>query len=175
MDKSEQHSGMSQKRIRSTLYMEDKLKWVNHELTVECDPDGYLYADGRYRTKILPGDLPEWYVYGYLHKRHGYISAKDVKYLIYKPNYSFDNHLHKDDFLYISYDREITWREEDYSRYVLYEGYQNLVYGHLIIEFLDAAEKYSRYDVSEIRQEIERKRTWYKERNGAKGEAAHEL
>lgn len=32
------------------------------------------------------------------------MSAKDVKYLLYKPNYHFDNHLYKYDTLFISYE-----------------------------------------------------------------------
>ena len=44
--------------------------------------EGYLLSSGKYRqykTKILPSDLPEWYVYGYFYKRHGYMSAKGIK------------------------------------------------------------------------------------------------
>ena len=83
---------MSQKRIRSTLYMESKIKWIKHELSMEHDPDGFLFASGKYRTKILPQDLPEWLIRGYLYKRFGYISANGVKHLLYVPNYTFDNH-----------------------------------------------------------------------------------
>jgi len=60
---------MSQKRIRSTLYMESKIKWIKHELRVEHDPDGFLFAGGKYRTKIQPEDFPEWFIRGYLYKR----------------------------------------------------------------------------------------------------------
>ena len=53
-----------QSRFRSSLYMESKIKWVKRDLVVERDPCGYLYANGRYRTQILPEELPDWYVYG---------------------------------------------------------------------------------------------------------------
>ena len=65
---------MGKGRIRSNLYMESKIVFVKHELTVKSDPNGYLYACGRYPTKILPEDLPEWFVYGYMYKRHGQIT-----------------------------------------------------------------------------------------------------
>ena len=106
---------MSKGRIRSNLYMESKIVFVNRELTVKSDPNGYLYACGRYPTKILPEDLPEWFVYGYMYKRHGYISAKGVKHLCYTPNYFVDNHLHKYDTLYISYDKEIEPYETEHG------------------------------------------------------------
>ena len=81
------------KKINSNLYMESKICWK--EFAVEYDPQGYLFSGGRYRTKILPEDLPKWFVYGYIYKRHGFISAKGVRYLLYAPNYTFNNHLHK--------------------------------------------------------------------------------
>ena len=42
------------------------------------------------------GDLPEWYVYGYFYKRHGYMSAKGIKYLAYRPQKHW-NHMFKDE------------------------------------------------------------------------------
>jgi len=145
--------------------MESRIKWKRHEgfFTIK-DPQGYLFSGGRYPTKILPQDLPEWFIYGYLYKRHGYISAKGVKHLVYRPNYAFDNHLHKDDFLYISYDTEIVPYKTELNS-TGYKGYKHLVYGYMICEFVDAAEKFSDYDVQEIRREIEKKRAWYEERN----------
>ena len=65
------------KRIVSTLYMESRI--LHNPLREEKDPDGHLFADGRYRTKIFASDLPEYFVYGYLYKRHGFISAASVK------------------------------------------------------------------------------------------------
>jgi len=64
------------KNINAALYMESKIVWKRGENIVATDPDGYLYAEGKRRTKILPEDLPEWFVYGYMYKRHGYVSAK---------------------------------------------------------------------------------------------------
>lgn len=149
---------MSKKRIRSTLYMESKTKWIKQELYTERDPDGFLFADGTYRTKILPKDLPEWFIYGYLYKRHGYISAKDVKHLLYAPNYAFDNHLHKDDLLFISYDLEIE-PTQNRDSFPWYKGYSHIISGSLIVEFTQAAQKFSDYNAGKIQNEIARKRT----------------
>ena len=52
------------KRIVSTLYMESRI--LHNPLREEKDPDGHLFADGRYRTKIFASDLPEYFVYGYI-------------------------------------------------------------------------------------------------------------
>lgn len=121
-------------------------------------PGGYLLAFGRYRTKILPEDLPEWYVGGYLYKRQGYISAKGVKHLFYKPDYHF-NYFLKYDSLFISYNKEIvpTQNKEGFS---WYDGYDYCLSGPLIIQFLSAVKIYSGLDVSKIEEEIEEKRKW---------------
>ncbi|MDL2288228.1 hypothetical protein LJC32_02485 [Oscillospiraceae bacterium OttesenSCG-928-F05] len=155
---------MNKKRIRSTLYLERKIKWIKNGLTVVQDPGGFLFADGKYPTKILPEDLPEWFVYGYLYKQHGYISAKGIKHLLYVPNYAFANHLHKDDMLFVSYDAEVEPLESE-NGFHWYQGYSHVISGLLILEFITAAQKYSGYDVNDIQKEITRKRAWYYEQN----------
>ena len=124
------------------------------------NPDGYLYAYGHYNTKIFPSELPLWYVRGYMYKTQGYMSAKGVKHLYYKPNYAFDNHLYKYDTLFISYDKPIT-PTVSANGYNWFEGYKHVLDGITIVDFVDAAEKYSDYDVTEIRKEMERKKDWY--------------
>ena len=161
---------MNKKNINATLYMESRISWKKHENVVDTDPDGYLFADGKYRTKILPADLPEWFVYGYLYKRHGYISAKGVKHLLYVPNYTFDNHLHKYDTLYISYNEKIEPYESDHG-HVFYKGYDDAIGGNLIIDFVRAAKKHSDYDINEIWNEILRKQDWYYEKHPEEREA----
>lgn len=81
--------------------------------------------------------------------------------MLYVPNYVFDNHLHKDDFLLISYSDEIV-PDKNSSWYV---GYDHVISGSMIEEFITASEKYSQYDVNDIRNELARKRQWYYERN----------
>lgn len=153
------------KRIVSTLYMESRI--LHNPLREEKDPDGYLFADGRYRTKIFASDLPEFFVYGYLYKRHGFISAAGVKHLLYVPNYIF-NHRHKYDSLYISYDEPIRPVAGDHG-VTLYDGCKHAVGGPLILDFVNAAAKYSGYDVADILKEIQRKSDWYDEKYGKNG------
>ena len=153
------------KRIASTLYLESRI--LHNPLRAEKDPDEYLFAEGRYKTKIFASDLPEHFVYGYLYKRHGFISAAGVKHLLYVPNYVF-NHLYKDDALYISYDEPIRSTAGNHGL-TLYDGSKHSVSGHLIVDFVDAAEKYSGYDVSDIRRELQRKREWYEKKYGKDG------
>ena len=149
---------------RAKLYMLDKIKLVKREFVLEKLPHGYLFADGRFPTKILPEDLPEWYIFGYMYKRHGYLSAKGVKQLLYKPNYWVDNHCHKYDTLYISYDKPIEPYETEHGS-TWYKGYNYAIGGNLIYDFVKAAGKYSSYDVAAMLLEIEKKRAWFYENN----------
>lgn len=158
----ERNRKTSRMRIASTLYMESRI--LHNPLRAETDPDGHLFSDGRYKTKIYASDLPEHYVYGYLYKRHGFICAAGVKHMLYVPNYLF-NHRHKDDTLYISYDEPIRLDTGDHGL-KLYDGCKHAISGSLIIDFVDAAEKYSGYDVSGIRSEIKCKSDWYDEKYG---------
>lgn len=162
MQDLERNRRSRKKRIASTLYMESRI--LHGPLRAEADPDGHLFSDGRYKTKIYASDLPEYFVYGYLYKRHGFISAAGVKHMLYVPDYTF-NHRHKYDTLYISYDEPIRLETVDHGL-KLYEGCKHTISGPLIIDFVDAAEKYSDYDVSEIRSELKRKSDWYDEKYG---------
>jgi len=162
---------MSKKQINATLYMESKIVYKRNEGNVVIsNPDGCLFAHGKYSTKILPSDLPEWYIYGYMYKRHGYMSAKGVKHLLYVPNYVFYNHLHKYDTLYISYNAEIEPYETEYGS-IWYKGYDHAIGSSLIAEFVEAAGKYSDYDVTNIQKEIARKREFYYDKNPEEAKA----
>ena len=97
-------------RFASTLYLTMHRNRETREY--EPDADGYLFAKGLYRTKIRPENLPEWYVQGEIYRQTGFISAKGVKYILFKPNY-ITLHLHKDDLLFVSYDSPIEQDAED--------------------------------------------------------------
>jgi len=153
---------MGKPRIRATLYMESKLD--RKTFTAVRDPDGYLFAAGSYPTKILPVDLPEWYVSGYMYKMQGHVSAKGVKHLLYVPNYVFDNHLHKYDALFISYDSPIE-PIEDERGFKFYKGYDHVLGGYSLVDFVEAVGKYSDYDVHDLQAEIARKTAFFYERN----------
>ena len=153
------------KRVpHATFYTDCKVSFKCSRLAVEENPNRYLYSNGKYQTKILRGDLPEWYVYGYMYKRHGHISAKGVQHLLYIPNYTFKNQLHKYDSLYISYSEPIEPCESLFGG-VNYKGYEHCLSGSVLVEFVKAAGKYSDYDVAPILEEIEEKRTFYQENN----------
>lgn len=143
------------KKLKSSLYMETPLG--HRAFKPNPDPNAHLLSNGIHATKIYPSDLPLWFVHGYIYKHFGYISSKNVKYLLYVPDYHF-NHLFKDDTLYISYRDEITKNDA-----TGYSGYDYLVTGSVIVPFIDSVEAYSDYDVSDIRVEIEKKKQWYQE------------
>ena len=78
--------------------------------------DRYLYSFGQYPTKITAEMLPEdylqirsrsiWYMTGYL-RTSGIV---DIKY-----RWSKWNHLFKDDYLYLSYDKPIEPYTDEYG------------------------------------------------------------
>lgn len=85
----------------------DKYQMMFYEI-----PGGYLYAgwkSGR-KTKILPKDLPESYVYLRNYKKHGYINTAGVCDVQYIPC-AFHSHAFKDDFLFISYHKDKKFTE----------------------------------------------------------------
>lgn len=147
------------KSFTANLYTEPRPTWKNRSQEIAHNDDGFLLSKGKYRTKIRPEELPEWYVYGRYYKHWGYLSAKGVTSLYYRPNYVF-NHMFKDDFLYISYDKPIEPVPRHQSIFGC-EGFDEYISGWNIVSFLKAAERHSNYDISEIKAEIEKKRQWF--------------
>lgn len=149
------------KRFNSPLYTEGRFGKRHREILDE--ENQYLYSKGMYPTKIKKEDLPKdyirilsrthWYLWGYL-KTSGIV---DIKYKMCKIN-----HLFKDDYLYISYHEPLR-KEEIIRGYSDYVNDDVCICGSDIISVLLAAEKYSGYDISQIKKEIEEKRIWYKE------------
>ena len=146
------------KRIKANLYTETKIIWNGYEHLAVRNDDGTLFSQGHYKTHILPADLPEWYVYGRYYRNFGYLSAKGVRHLHYHPNF-ITNHFPKDDILFISYSEKIILNED----VLKIAGYDERICGSEIIAFVIAAEKYSEYDVSEIKEAIKNKSQWLKE------------
>ena len=124
-----------------------------------ADDGRTLLSHGRYRTKFTVEDIPEWYCKLRRRGEYEYVRAKGVKHLLYKPNL-FHNHMFKDDFLYISYDRPIRPRENAF-RFTTFYIADNLLWGWNIVSFLKAADKYSDLDITGIKEEIEQKRVWF--------------
>ena len=149
------------KRINSFIYTNGKFGKGWRET---CDTDNeFLYSHGRYPTKITADDLPEdylkinsraiWYMDGYL-KTSGIV---DMKYTWVK-----ENHLFKDDYIYISY-KEPLCAEANRRVYLHYTNYDVCVCGNDIVDIVLAAEKYSGFDTAEVRAEIEKKRVWLRD------------
>ena len=151
------------KKINSKLYTFSRIKYTRGVgLHYEELEDNCLYANLRYPTKITPKDLPEWFVKGRYYKNHGFISAKGVVDLVYKPNL-WINHMFRDDSLYISYNKPIREVErESFGRIVKeYEDYDYVIDGTDAIDFIAAVKKYSDFDTSNIEAAIIEKAAYY--------------
>ena len=151
------------KRLRSKLYTETKFSREHGNWGYVRLPDGRLFSNRVYPSQVTKEDIPEWFMRGRFYKHFGWLSAKGVKYLVYKPNYVF-NHFHKDDDLYISYDKPITSYEDTtifgFKR-TEYEGYDHRIDGGQIITFIRYVQKYSpNVDVTPIIAEIYKKSRW---------------
>ena len=152
---------MKKKRITAPFYTETKLGIRNMRKDTR-QPDGSLYARGRYATKIKSEDLPEHYIEGTIFKVNGYISVLGIKDIVYKPNYHI-NHMHRDDFIYISYDRPIR-SETDARGYVSYHDYDAILWGGMIVEFIRAIRKWNSYDIESIADEVKKKEFFFLEK-----------
>ena len=152
---------MTKKKFGSFLYTKGKFGKGFRE-TLDTDAE-FLYSRGRYPTKIREEDLPEdyvkirsrtiWYMFGFL-KASG---VKDVRYDARKVN-----HLFKDDYLFISYDKPIVevvsqWGTTDF------DDYDVAICGNSIVPIVLAIEEHSDADTTEVRKKIQEKVLWYKE------------
>ena len=155
-------------RFKNTCYMLSILKRIDGRLCYYENDDGTLFS-GHHKTKMLPKDLPDWYLYGRFYKQWGYLSTKGIVDMVYRPN-SHVNHFLKDDFLYISYKDKIepvteADKEADrYLRYEYYKGYDEVICGSEIIDILKGARQYSGYDINPIIDQLKEKMTWLRER-----------
>jgi calcineurin-like phosphoesterase family protein len=148
-------------KLNSNWYTKGKLDRKTRRPTDQ--ENEFLYSRGMYLTKIKEEDLPSdyikfksrsiWYMTGYL-KTSG---VKDLYYTYIK-----ENHLFKDDYLYISYDKKIEEIKDEY-------GYEEIRYfdfficGNDIIDILFAIEKNSNIDTTKVRNKIKEKFEWWKE------------
>lgn len=150
------------KRISSSVYTQGRFGKHLREILDTENP--YLYAHGRYPTKLTPADLPEdyikihsrslWYMCGFLKTSH----IMDMKY-----TWTRNNHLFKDDYIYISYSGDIKKETDDISGRDRYKDYDIRICGNSIIDIVLAAEKFSLFDTANVRSEIEKKRIWLRE------------
>ena len=149
---------MGKKKINSKIYHIEKYAYGRDGyITRITDPNGYLFSNFVYKTKIKPEDLPDWYVFGRYYKRFGFLSAKDVKDVYYKPNL-WINHFLKDDILYVSYNHEKI-EKEDVDNWT-YKTYDYILDGNDILEFLNAMRTYSpNVDINPVIEQLKNKVT----------------
>ena len=126
----------------------------------------FLYSGGVYPTKLTASDLPDdyipihsrviWYMRGFLRTA----GITDMKYTYVK-----ENHLFKDDYIYISYHGKIKKVDETEGifRILDYVDYDVCVCGNDIVDIVLASEKYSGFDTAEVRKGIEEKRVWLRD------------
>ncbi len=149
------------KRVTADFYT--KGKFGKGYRQTECQDNPFLYSLGQYPTKITEEDLPDyyipihcrtiWYMQGFL-KTSG---IADMDYTYFK-----ENHLFKDDYIYISYSEKLKW-EQNSRGFRNCVNYDVCIDGNDIIEIVLAAEKYSGFDTSEVRKKIEEKRIWLRD------------
>lgn len=149
---------MAKKKITAPFYTKRKLglQSLFHDT---CLPNGWLYANGRNKTHIREEDLPDSYMPLMLFKVDGFIRLDGIVDVVYKPNYHI-NHLHKDDFLYISYSTPIK-SEKDANGHTQYYDYDVLLWGGSILHFALAVRKRGTYDMSTIIHAIKEKERYF--------------
>lgn len=149
-------------RINSNWYTKGKFDRKNWRNTLDTENE-FLYSKGRYPTKIKKEDLPKdyteirsrtiWYM-------TGFVKTSGVKDLYY--TYIKENHLFKDDYLYISYDKKIEKVKDQYG-YDEIRNYDFIICGSDNIDVLFAIEENSDIDTTKIRNKIKEKFEWWKE------------
>ena len=149
------------KRITSNFYTHGKFGRRVREIVDTDNP--FLYSCGRYLTKITPDDLPEDYIK--IHSRaiwymSGYLKTSGIVDMYY--TYCKENHLFKDDYIYLSYNKKLHLETTQWG-YVDIVDYDVCICGNDIINIVLAAEKYSGIDTSSVRARIEEKRIWLRD------------
>ena len=123
----------------------------------------YYYAPNRnYATKISEQDLPPCFYKYWDGNAYHYLDAENITDIVYQP--VINNHVLRDDSLYISYDGKIKYDfKEDYNgvskrftRWIKVENEQQYerIWGSDIIDFLMYAKKYSGYNIESIKEQI---------------------
>ena len=120
----------------------------------------YYYGDKNYVTKIKPEDLPESFMSYWNGVALHFLNGAGVVDIVYQP--VINNHVFKDDSLYISYTKKIKYKQkyddidERFSGWleVEDEGEYERIWGRDIVEFLLFAEKYSGFDIEPIKEQM---------------------
>lgn len=129
------------KKIKSNIYHIEKIMFEPKKGHYYYrDPDGYLFSNFTYKTKIKPEDLPDYYVFGRYYKRWGFLCSEGVKSVYYRP-LLWINHFLRDDLLFISYKNEKI-DEADIENFG-YKTFDYFISGNEILDFLKAMTIYS--------------------------------
>ena len=147
-------------RFKKRFYKIERIGRKDDHLCFITNEDGTLFS-GNHKTKIMPEDLPEWYIYGRYYKCFGYMSAKGITYMVYLPS-RFSNHFLKDDCLLVAYGGKIEEKNDGstYSRLDRYTGFDERIWGSEIISILKGVRKYSGYNIDSLTEKIREKATW---------------
>ncbi len=149
---------MGKSRFIKNVYSIEKIAKVNSQIQYIKSKDGTLFS-GWHKTKIMPSDLPEWYVFGKYYNCHGYMSTKSIKDMIYVPNLYNDNFL-KEDILFVSYNGKIEKISDSTPAWERYKGYDEYISGSYIISVLRGARTYSNYDITSIKEQMRLQRQY---------------
>ena len=138
--------------------LKDDPYWKNHDywLVEKSLPDGRLYSGWgvSHPTKITAEDLPPDYMLTHNHKKRGYIRTAGVVSLVYKPS-PFHNHTYKDDFVYISYTKDLSEYDLGWGENSVYWHCDEYLFGSDIVDFIFAVEKNSPgVDVTDIKRRM---------------------
>lgn len=153
---------MINKKIMANWYTKGKLNRRNWQ--IDEDENGYLYSEGRNLTKLKKEDLTADYIE--FHSRtiwymDGYVKTSGVKDLFFE--YRKDNHLFKNDYLYISYDRKIEKIKDEHGEEEI-RYFDFIICGGDIIKILFAIEENSNIDTTNVRNKIKEKFEWWKDK-----------
>lgn len=148
---------------KSKHYTLEKYKYdyKTHTYDIIQGKDDTLFAHGKYPTKVTIGDLPPSFVPLWGRRGQQYIDSAGVTDLVYKPNWFSDNHLYRDDTLYIKYGGKLECKIDRYGYEDYWESADQWVGGYSMIPFVEAVAKYSGIDVSHIQQALHDKKIWY--------------
>ena len=149
------------KRVKAAFYTKGKFGIGIRGFEDTNNP--FLYSQGMYPTKITEDDLPEYYIP--IHARvirymQGFLKTSGIVDMDY--SYCKENHLFKDDYIFISYSEKLRWEPGPWG-FPECINYDVCVDGNDIIEIVLAAEKYSGFDTTEVRRKIEEKRVWLRD------------
>ncbi len=154
---------MVSKKIVAPWYSERKTVYRNGRFEEKVLPEGCLFSKGEYKAGIKREDLPEHYVEIW---NHGLLlmDVKNVVDMEYKPNYFVDNHVFKDDSLYISWSEKLIPAASE-KAFSPFGNYDKILWNWSILTFVESVMKYADGPIKEKAAEIEKlvrdKIVWY--------------